>query len=153
MDLIVDVNCRNSVGATPLFEAISQSSFETTQYLLDNGADANATNIYDDTPLSTACVIGDLKIVKLLHEYGADVSRKDNRGFTPLMCAAMVNRIDIVKYLVVTTEISTKNKTGKTAIDMSYGSTREFLVSCSVTNTKYIAEFSNNLFSFVELVN
>ena len=81
----------NKIRITPLYDAVSNNSFECAEYLITRGAKVMDRSLNEYTPLhysqlsehgnSTECT-------KLLLEHGADVNAKNQGGETPLHYAA-----------------------------------------------------------------
>ncbi|KAK6169175.1 hypothetical protein SNE40_020275 [Patella caerulea] len=89
----VNMNCRDVMGRTCVYTAVSNNSDECLKVLLQNGADPNITagKRYNGmTPLH--CAICDNKIcaIKLLLSYKADLYISDDTGSTPLSLAKVV---------------------------------------------------------------
>ena len=90
---LVDVNCQNESGKTPLHYAL-MGTHEATKVLLDLGADPNKKDKQGRTPLFLVCRStknpGDPgereypNVVKLLLQKGADPNAKDDFRSTPL---------------------------------------------------------------------
>lgn len=123
-------NVRNSVGETPLHEAVQLSQKEKIELLIAKGADIEARDSLGLTPLHWAFITSKnnemvkLLIAKganidarlkngktLLHDariddaeqliaMGADVNAKDNDGKTPLHVAAFWGRRDMAELLI-----------------------------------------------------
>jgi len=91
-----DVNPVNSVGRTPLFQAVRSGNIEDINLLMENGARLDIPDKYGHTPAHVAAIktginnqkISDhyFDILKLLKEKGADMNNKDYRGRTVLDC-------------------------------------------------------------------
>jgi len=74
-------------------------NLETTQLLVDYGADIDKKNDRGQTPLAGVCFKGYLDIVKILVKNGANVYENNGMGTTPIMFASMFGNYEIVKYL------------------------------------------------------
>jgi RNA polymerase sigma factor (sigma-70 family) len=83
LDRKVDVNARESDGASALHEA-TRWGVEMTRMLLDHGADVNAHDNEGRTPLMLAAEGGRLDVAKALLAEGANVRLKDKKGKTAL---------------------------------------------------------------------
>lgn len=96
------INCevRDSLGHTPLFEAVKNNNVATTKLLLNYGAKCDVHDLVRWTPLFIAVENNNLEIAKLLLQYGADVNQVDNRGETPIMKAQKhSNRSELIDLL------------------------------------------------------
>jgi ankyrin repeat protein len=112
-----DVNAPQTDGMTALHWAAHLDDLETTERLLQAGANAKATNRYGVTPLSLACVNGNPAIVKLLLDAGADPNITLRGGETALMTAARTGRPGPVKTLLVAgADVNAKERRGQTAL-------------------------------------
>ena len=91
-----DVNPVNSVGRTPLFQAVRSGNLGDIDRLLKAGARLDIADKYGHTPAHVAAIkAGTNKqkasdhyfdILKKLQENGADMSLKDHRGRTVIDC-------------------------------------------------------------------
>lgn len=75
-----DVDHEDDQGHTPIYYSVVQNDVETTELLLQNGAEPNGN--FD--LISLAAKKGFGSIVKVLVDCGADVNRSDDCGLTPL---------------------------------------------------------------------
>jgi len=62
----VDLNCVDSYGWTPLYEAIHQGHLDVVKLLVAEGADVDHKDLAGWTPLYLAAYYGHLEIVKFL---------------------------------------------------------------------------------------
>lgn len=87
----IDVNTRDTQGATPLHLSIPNPGFLRDQFdfLLSRGADINAMDNKGNTPLHLAAYQSFTEIVTVLIDLGANVHSSNNEGRTPLHMAAM----------------------------------------------------------------
>ena len=91
-----DLNPVNSVGRTPLFQAVRSGNIGDVNKLIEAGADMNKPDKYGHTPAHVAAIktginkqkVSDhyFDILKLLKEKGADLSLRDYRGRTVGEC-------------------------------------------------------------------
>jgi Ankyrin repeats (3 copies) len=79
----VDVNVRDSRGATPLLYAAAVGTPEIMRILIGAGADVNARTSFGATPLIWSAA--NLAKVKLLVENGADTNARTKLGNTVLL--------------------------------------------------------------------
>jgi ankyrin repeat protein len=85
LDYGIDVDVRNTVGATPLLVASSRvNTSGVVRWLLDHGADPDAQIRDGSSPLHQAIRYGMIELVGVLVEHGANVETKDEEGRTPL---------------------------------------------------------------------
>lgn len=80
LELGFNINEEGTQGRTAIYHSVGQDDFETTELLLQNGADPNEK--YD--LLSSTARKGFGNIVEVLVNIGADVNRRDDYGQTPL---------------------------------------------------------------------
>jgi hypothetical protein len=91
-----DVNPVNSVGRTPLFQAVRSGNLGDIDRLLEAGARLDIADKYGHTPAHVAAIKAGINkqkasdhyfdILKKLQENGADMSLKDHRGRTVIDC-------------------------------------------------------------------
>jgi glucan biosynthesis protein C len=91
-----DVNPVNSVGRTPLFQAVRSGNLGDIDRLLKAGARLDIADKYGHTPAHVAAIKAGINkqkasdhyfdILKKLQENGADMSLKDHRGRTVIDC-------------------------------------------------------------------
>jgi len=93
------INVRDSVGATRLFEAVSDNNIKEVKLLLSKGADPNVPENNGITPLMDAASGGDLAMVKLLLKHGAKADLKDNFGSDAINYAESQGYGKVVTYL------------------------------------------------------
>ena len=66
MSASVDLNCVDSYGWTPLYEAIHQGHLDVVKLLVEEGADLDHVDMAGWSPLYLAAYYGHLDIVKFL---------------------------------------------------------------------------------------
>lgn len=116
----VNVNERNLLGKTPLYEAASIGYLELVKLLVEKGADVNAKSNSGKTPLHEAASNGKLEALKFLVEKNADVNAKTNDGITPLHEAATNGNIIAINILVKKgADVHTKNNRGLTPLEIA----------------------------------
>lgn len=78
----VDVNAKNNFGTSPIVFMTASGKFETTELLIDHGADPNNTSLTRDnvTPLMIAVSAGKLNLVEKMLKAGADANAVDLNG-------------------------------------------------------------------------
>jgi ankyrin repeat protein len=82
----IDIDCRNTEGATPLYIAVLNGNINITKSLLEAGANTEIAVSSGHNALYAAVQRADIEIVKLLLEYGAKVISND-LYYTSLMQA------------------------------------------------------------------
>ena len=86
-----DVNEFDSVGSSPLFDAIIRGAIEFVQLLLDNGVSYDGTNSQGLTILHVMAIHGNPESASILTEArlrGLNVDAKDHQGLTAKECLA-----------------------------------------------------------------
>ena len=100
---ILEYNCRDSAGFTPLhYAASSVNSLMVVDYLINTlGCDPNAKTTRKELPLHIACLNGYLDVAKYLIVQGkCDPNSRGYYGSTPLHYASKGGHLTIIKYLV-----------------------------------------------------
>ncbi len=106
LDKGADVNATDSLGITPLIQAVSTNQMNKLQILLKAGANVNHTDELFRTALSIAIENNDAEIVKVLLENGADseqIFKENPRNMLPskpLTLACIKRNAEIVKLLL-----------------------------------------------------
>lgn len=97
----IDINHRDSTGATPLIYATWHGSSGLVRVLLERGADTAAVNDYGFTALHVGAMRGEPGLTELLLEAGADIETVEpTTGTTPLHMAAQVGHYEVIDVLV-----------------------------------------------------
>ncbi len=96
-----DVNAaaENAQRVAPLHAAAAVCDRETTQLLLERGADPNAKQQMEYTPLHGAASRGDVEIAKLLLSHGAQRDAKAADGMTPADVARKYGKAEFAEWL------------------------------------------------------
>jgi uncharacterized protein len=109
-------------GFTALALAAYIGQKETTQHLLENGADPNAVakNETGFTALTGAVSQNHNDVAKMLVDKGANVNYRYEGGFTPLMHAASAGNFELVKLLLENgADPNAKNGEGNTPVALA----------------------------------
>jgi ankyrin repeat protein/formylglycine-generating enzyme required for sulfatase activity len=113
----VNINAKDTNGATALIKAASRGYADMTRLLLDKGAEINVKADDGWTALMGAAGGGSADITKLLLDNGADINAKADDGITALMIAAGKGHADTVNLLLDKgAEINAKDTKGATAL-------------------------------------
>ncbi len=115
------IDKKTKAGKSALSIAVISRFYESTEELLNGGADANQKFRDHQSILMLACAGGGgSDIVKLLIEHGADMHEIDDFGNTAIMFAAIAGDIDSIHVLfsfsASKTIINHQNNDGKTAL-------------------------------------
>jgi uncharacterized protein len=99
LDAKMPINLCDHKGNSLLMLASYNGNLETTQLLIQMGAEVDKKNDRGQTPLAGVCFKGYLEIVKVLVKAGANIYENNGMGTTPIMFASMFGNYEIVKYL------------------------------------------------------
>jgi uncharacterized protein len=99
LDAKMPINLCDHKGNSLLMLASYNGNLETTQLLIQMGAEVDKKNDRGQTPLAGVCFKGYLEIVKVLVKAGANIYENNGMGMTPIMFASMFGNSEIVKYL------------------------------------------------------
>ena len=100
LDKRVNVNARETDGATALHWAVRVDDLDTVQGLLRDGAEVNVSNRYGVTPLMLAATNGNASVADALVKAGADANASLPEGETVLMTAARTGNPAVVNALI-----------------------------------------------------
>jgi ankyrin repeat protein len=92
----IDVNAKDTNGATALMYTAMVGKPEIVKLLIDNSANINASDVQGLTALGVASAAGNNEVVKLLLEKGADI----NVALSPLALALSKKKYEISKLLI-----------------------------------------------------
>lgn len=95
-----DVNKENTMGMTPIMNAIKYKNIKMVKILLKKGAKLNILARGYSSPLILACATNDIFLIKLLLRNGAKVNFNHQGGNNPLIYACGRCSIKIVKLLL-----------------------------------------------------
>lgn len=113
-----NIDERDKLDWTPLFEAISWGKIETAKLLIKKQASINIVNSEGNTPLHLASFLGHTELVKLLVNSGADINAKNNDGQTPLHFS-VIGKIEISEFLLKKGAKKLTDKYGNKPIDQA----------------------------------
>lgn len=141
LSTMVDVNCTNSLGETPLIIACKAYWVEGVKLLLSSfSVNVNCTNPRGETPLIIACKDNWDEGVELLlsSSFSINVNREDKTGNTPLMYATVNGNYPIFKLLLKSGHISlnAQNNDGNT-VAMLVAKTGKLILMKELINMAY----------------
>jgi ankyrin repeat protein len=99
----INLEIKNSIGMTPLLQAVKNDNLTFVNLLLDMGADPNCRKEFKagwETPLIVASQNNYFEIAKLLLDFGADPTSKDSSGLACLHYAARNGCLEICLLLI-----------------------------------------------------
>jgi len=120
----VDVNCRDSDGATLLMLAAHAGNLAMVTVLIEAGAEVNASDEQGWTPLMRAVYNAELdkgfaEVVQMLIDAGANVEAPIGYGIRPLMLAAGYGETAVAETLLKAgADVMARNEGGLTALMM-----------------------------------
>jgi len=119
-----NVNTRNEIFETPLYQAAEKGDVEIVKLLIANEADVNADCGLDGTALHIAVYRGHTDIAKLLIAHGANVNTRTGKGgWTPLHLAVDNGDKELIELLIANgADLYTKDMYHKTVLDHARGS-------------------------------
>ena len=127
-----EVDCRNTIGRTPLMVAARHGNLAAVKLLLEAGAGVNLKTGYgwmDEVNfradaggsalhMAVCSCENSAAIIELLLQAGAEVDSRDTIGRTPLMLASYHGNLVVVKLLLeVGADPYARDIKGKTALD------------------------------------
>ena len=121
LDQGADVNCKNSLGDTPL-RLLSERSgnMELAQLLLERGADPHLRSRYGTDSLYTALWKGRLGLAQLLLEHGADPNARDVDGQTLLHVSSQGRDWKVARELMkLDVDINSRDNQGRTPLQVA----------------------------------
>ncbi|KAJ7538097.1 hypothetical protein O6H91_11G033700 [Diphasiastrum complanatum] len=81
---MININCMDSEGLTPLHYACRSRSHELVEFLISEGADPRVQDGMGNTPLHIAAKLGSAKIISVLRDAGGDMEAFNHEQATPL---------------------------------------------------------------------
>ena len=115
----VDINEKGyETRATALIVATISQSFESVNFLLQNGADVNLRDMFGFTALHHAVYDRRIDLVKLIVEVGkANIEARDNFGTTAFIISSLKNSLEVMKFLFGNNaDINAQSKVGFSAL-------------------------------------
>lgn len=94
LSLGLDINEKDKLGRTVLFEYVLWDEPEILELLIDNGAEVNTIDNYGYTPLHIAASNGWYKICKILMKKGCNIKSLNNYGWSAWDIAKINNNIN-----------------------------------------------------------
>lgn len=82
---LIDLNCMDSEGLTPLHHACYAGSLELVEFYLSEGADPSVKDLKGNTPLHIAARLGFTQIISVLRNAGGSMEAPNYEGVTPLV--------------------------------------------------------------------
>ncbi|KAM4792001.1 ankyrin repeat domain-containing protein 29 isoform X2 [Corvus cornix cornix] len=96
----VDVDCKDSSGATSLFFAAQQGHNDVVKFLFSFGASTEFKNKDGGTALLAACQYGHAKVVETLLKHGANIHDQLYDGASAIFLAAQGGYLDVIRLLL-----------------------------------------------------
>jgi ankyrin repeat protein len=94
------INVKNTLGQTPLHQAVAAEWKEALVLLLECGADESVADNYGNTPLHEAITNQNAEIVEILISKKAALDARDKYGNTPLHLAVNCWNVELVRILL-----------------------------------------------------
>ena len=96
----VNVNHLDIYQQTPIFYSVREGKMDTTQQLLNAGANPDVIDINGQTPIYYAVKHSRYEMCELLLSKGINVQNEDKKGVTPTAFAKKNNKAQIVELLM-----------------------------------------------------
>ena len=96
----IEVNSKDSFGATPLMIAAAKCKKQAVDFLLSKGADPSLTTNVGRNSLHAAVEGGDVSTVETMLSHNIPLDSTDNDGITSLMIAAGLHNVKTVEFLL-----------------------------------------------------
>jgi ankyrin repeat protein len=93
------INQKNHKGYSPLMISVYNGNHETSELLLERGADPNSSDLSGNTILMGAAFKGDAEMIKLLIQRGAQKCLKNHKGLTAEEWASAFGRREVLSIL------------------------------------------------------
>lgn len=94
-----NINQKNHKGYSPLMISVYNGNYETSELLLERGADPNSSDHSGNTILMGAAFKGDVELIKLLINRGAQKELKNLDGLTAEQWASAFGRHNVLSIL------------------------------------------------------
>lgn len=118
----LNLNKRNNLKQTPIFEAAYYNNATLIQRLVDLGAHVNVQDIHNRTPLHEAVYSGNIAAVQALINAKANVNTKDNDERTPLHAAVDIEDVAIIQMLIAAgAHVDVKDENGEAPLFIAIG--------------------------------
>eukprot|EP00958_Prasinococcus_capsulatus_P029609 scaffold7563_cov578-Prasinococcus_capsulatus_cf.AAC.1 len=122
-------NLSNSLGVTPLAEAIMEDNATAVKHLIACGEDVNHENQLRKTPLIIACELGQLACADALVRNGAGLNAETSSGLFPLLAAAEASNVECMEALIRSgANVEHTNKNGVTVLSWACRNEKTSLV-------------------------
>jgi ankyrin repeat protein len=95
----ININQKNHKGYSPLMISVYNGNYETSELLLERGADPNSSDHSGNTILMGAAFKGDVELIKLLINRGAQKELKNLDGLTAEQWASAFGRHNVLSIL------------------------------------------------------
>lgn len=115
-----DVNAPQRRGRSLLIVAVNAEEYESSLFLLDNGARVDSRDDQGRTALIYSATAGNGPITELLLSRGAAVDAQNNDGFSSLMYASRGSHVRVVEILIASgADPNLRENGGSTALFMA----------------------------------
>ncbi len=133
----IDVNKKNSLGNTPLYEACVSGNIELVQLLIDKGAKIDALNSNNHSALHGAALNGNPALIQLLLDKGLNCNQVNASNETPLHFACLSGKKDAVdKLLSHSANCNIRSTRGFTPLDLACLNDRPELIPSLLASTQ-----------------
>ena len=95
----INVNIKNTYGATPLHFAVQNNQFERAKLLIKHGADINARTDFNTSVLDTAILENNLPMVELLLSNKVDAHSPGKYG-TPIQTSLERGQLEMAQFIM-----------------------------------------------------
>ncbi|KTD01831.1 ankyrin repeat domain-containing protein [Fluoribacter gormanii] len=133
----VDINKKNSMGNTPLYEACVTGNIELAKLLIENGAKIDELNANNHSALHGAALSGNSDLIELLLNEGLDCNQANSSNETPLHFACLSGKKDAVeKLLAHSASCNIRSERGFTPLDLACLNDHHELIPSLLGRTK-----------------
>ncbi len=150
-----NINIQNSMGETPLFEALRGEYIDLMMLLIKAGANLNIESNNGETPLELAMSLNKYLAMKTLIEQGANLNLQDKFGNTLLHKAIGDEDVLAVKILIhANADINIKNFLGYTPLECAINSDNiEIQQILNNASAEYLSSTAVSTISFETIKN